>query len=64
MKKISIKGFDYDSVQFRLHVNGHGNLTLFEISKDGVHNLSGRIYDPEVELDSDNRLYIVGVDEV
>jgi|GEM_PF-4716465 hypothetical protein len=64
MKKITLKGFDYDSVQCRLNVKGHGNLTLFDVSKDGLHNLSGKIYDLDVELNEDKRLLIIGVDEV
>ena len=60
---IKLKKYEYDNmIMVQLYVKGHGDLTLFEISLDGMRNLSGFIYDPKVELDNDNRLKIVGVD--
>ena len=56
--------YDYDLVQFRLHVDGHGNLTLFEISIAGLYNLSGYICDPDVELNENNQLLIIGFDMI
>jgi len=60
---ITLKKYDYDNmIMAQLYVKGHGNLTLFEVSEDGMRNVSGFIYDSSVELDNDNRLKIVGVD--
>lgn len=64
-KTITLKKYDYDSmIMVRLYVKGHGNLTLAEISFDGMRNLCGNIYDPEVDLDDDSRLKIIGVDTI
>jgi len=65
IKIITLKKYEYDNmIMVMLHVRGHGNLTLVEISFDGVRNLCGNIYDPEVDLDDDSRLKIIGVDTI
>jgi hypothetical protein len=65
MTNISLSRYvNDDVVLLRTSVKGHGQLTLIEISNDGLSNLSGELYDPKFELDGNKRLIIKGVDEI